>query len=86
MLHRGCIFCTPTAPQMEATAVRQSHIPAAAPPLDFTVAVCAGVLRSACWLNWGEGWIGCGGAEAAAGGVVLIEIMIIAVSKLRPFL
>lgn len=29
MLHQGCIFCTPTAPQMEATAVRESHIAAA---------------------------------------------------------
>lgn len=38
----------------------------------------------------GGGWIGLGGgpeaAAAAGGGVALIEIMIIAVSKLRSFL
>lgn len=56
MLHQGCIFCTPTAPQMEATAVHESHIAAAAaavPLLDFTVTVCAAMQRSGCRLNWG---------------------------------
>lgn len=56
MFHQGCIFCTPTAPQMEATALRKSHIAAAVPPLDFTVTVCAVMRRSGCGLGvLGEG-------------------------------
>lgn len=61
MFHQGCIFCTPTAPQMEATALRQSHIAAAAasvPPLDFTATVCAAMRLSGCGLEggcWGKG-------------------------------
>lgn len=45
---------------MEATAACESHMAAAVPPLDFTVTVCAAMLRSGCGLNWGEGCIGWG--------------------------
>lgn len=55
MFHQGCIFCTPTAPQMEATALRQRNIAAAAPPLDFTATVCAAIRLSGCGLDWVRG-------------------------------
>lgn len=75
MFHQGCIFCTPTAPQMEATALR----------LDSTGTVCVAMGLSGCVGLWGWGGGGQGEA-AAAGGVALIEIVIIAVSKLQSFL
>lgn len=67
---------------MEATAVRESHIAAAGFHGDCMCG--AAVLWMSAELGRGEG--GPEAAAAAAGGVALIEIMIIAVSKLRSFM